>query len=239
MTARDRDVNGELAGMWPMVRAAADAAVRALTPDGLPVAAMDYWEHGAQVSLGTAAPLLAGLRAAVAIARELGAVSSARSWGQAVTTLADGIATGFGRYGYPHLAYVGSSGSDAAITFLGPPFEPRNAAVDQAATQAMKSLTLPDGGMLPGLAWAGNKTAAWTAETAFFALFSAETGAHQTATRILSWLAAHRTKLGTLPEMVNAHGAPASVAPLAWTDAVVLLALLAQNHPLAAVAGAS
>jgi glucoamylase len=239
MTASGRDVNGELSGLWPMVSAAADAAVRALTPDGLPVAAMDYWEHGEQVSLGTAAPLLAGLRAAVAIARDLGAASSARSWSQAVTTLADGIRIGFGRYGYQHLAYDGSSGSDAAITFLGPPFEDQNAAVDQAATQAMKSLALPNGGLLPGLAWAGNKTAAWTAETAFFALFSAETGAHQTASRILSWLAAHRTKLGTLPEMVNAHGAPASVAPLAWTDAVVLLALLAQTHPLPTVTGAS
>ncbi len=33
-----------------------------------PCAATDYWEHGAQVTLGTAAPLLTGLRAAAAIA---------------------------------------------------------------------------------------------------------------------------------------------------------------------------
>jgi glucoamylase len=237
MTADGQDVSSELAPLWPMVKAAANATVRALTPDGLPVAAMDYWEHGEQVSLGTAAPLLAGLRAAVDIARDLGAASAVRTWSQAAATLADGIQTGFGRYGYHHLAYD-DSGSDAAVAFLGPPFEDQSFAVDRAVTRTMKSLALPNGGLLPGSAWPGNTTAAWTAETAFFALFSAETGDHQTASRILSWLAAHRTRAGALPEMVNASGVPVSVAPLAWTDAVVLLALLAQSRPLPAIPGA-
>jgi GH15 family glucan-1,4-alpha-glucosidase len=48
----------------------------------------------------------------------------------------------------------------------------------------------------------------------------------------LSWLAAHRTRLGELPEQVNSRGRAASVAPLAWTDAIVLLALADQAHPL-------
>ncbi len=46
---------GELAGLWPMVGSAADAAERSLSPAGLPGRAIDYWEHGAQVTLGTAA----------------------------------------------------------------------------------------------------------------------------------------------------------------------------------------
>jgi glucoamylase len=237
MSADGHDVSRELSLLWPMVKAAAGATLHALTPDGLPVAAMDYQEHGEQVSLGTAAPLLAGLRAAVDIGRELGAASSVRSWSRAAVTLADGIQAGFGRYGYHRLAYD-DSGSDAAVTFLGPPFESQSFAVDRAATHTRKSLALPNGGLLPGSAWPGNTTAAWTAETAFFALFSAETGDHQTASRILRWLAAHRTRAGSLPEMVNASGAPVSVAPLAWTDAVVLLALLAQRHPLPAIPGA-
>ena len=37
---------------------------------------------------------------------------------------------------------------------------------------------------------------------------------------------------GSLPEQVNAAGQPASVAPLAWTDAIVLLALTAEQHRL-------
>ena len=86
--------------------------------------------------------------------------------------------------------------------------------------------------MLPGSDFPGNRTVAWTAETAFFALYLASAGDHARSAAILSWLAAHRTSLGALPEQVNAHGRPVSVAPLAWTDAVVLLALIAQRQPL-------
>ena len=85
--------------------------------------------------------------------------------------------------------------------------------------------------------WPGNRTLAWTPETAFFALYDAAAGQHRAATRILSWLAAHRTGLGELPEQVNSRGEPASVAPLAWTDAIVLLALASQRHPMLVPAG--
>ena len=86
--------------------------------------------------------------------------------------------------------------------------------------------------MLPGSSWPGNRTVAWTPETAFFALYDANTGQHQAAGRILAWLSAHRTRLGELPEQVSSSGRPVSVAPLAWTDAVVLLALVSQQHPV-------
>ena len=94
------------------------------------------------------------------------------------------------------------------------------------------ALTIPNGGLLPGTNWPGSPTTAWAAQTAFFALFYASTGHHQRAERILSWLDTHRTRLGALPEQVNASSQPVSVAPLAWTDAVVRLALLAQDHQL-------
>jgi glucoamylase len=223
----------QLAQLWPMIRSAADAAVRALS-QGLPAASMDYWEDSVEVTLGTAAPLLAGLRSAADIAGELGASSCARRWDRAATTLAGGIQTGFGRYGYHRRPYQ-NSGTDAAIVFLAPPFAPPDPVIDRAADSAQKDLTLPNGGLLPGTDWPGNKTAAWTAETAFFALFHAEAGQHQAAARILTWLANRRTRLGALPEMVDARGRPASAAPLTWTDAVVLLALAAQSHPLPTV----
>jgi hypothetical protein len=220
--------------LWPMVEAAADAIVRALTPAGLPVASMDYWEEGEQVTLGTAAPLLAGLRAAVGIAGELGDGSSARPWARAAAALSLGIQAGFGRYGFHRLAYDGS-GADVAVTFLGPPFETESSAIGLAAGRAMRSLALPNGGILPGSDWDGNRTAAWTAETALFALYYAETGNHRIAARIMAWIAAHLTSLGSIPEMVDAKGRPVSVAPLAWADAIVLLALTAQARPLPAV----
>jgi GH15 family glucan-1,4-alpha-glucosidase len=162
----------QLARLWPMVEAAADAAVRSLSPDDLPAASMDYWESSVQVTLSTAAALLTGLRAAADIAGELGHETSAAQWARAASRLADGITAGFGRYG---------------------------------------------------------------AETAFFALSDAETGHRQQASQLLTWFATHTTRLGTLPEKVDARGQPVSAAPLAWTDAAVLLTLVAQAHRLPVV----
>ena len=220
----------ELTLLWPMVVRAADAATRSLTGDGLPGPAMDYWEDSVEVTLGTAAPLLAGLRAAADLAPDVGsatATSDGHRWAAAAARLATAITATFGRNGYQRTPAAGS-GADAAVTFLGPPFAVPSAAVLQAARSAQRALTVPNGGLRPGTSWPGTPDVAWTPETAFFALFDASTGQHGQAAALLAWLAAHRTRLGSLPEQVNSSGQPASVAPLAWTDAVTLLALLAQ-----------
>jgi glucoamylase len=219
-----------LARLWPMVSAAAGAAERSLDPGGLPGAATDYWEHGTQVTLGTAAPLLTGLRAAAAIAGALGRPRADQEWSAASARLARAIQAEFGCYGFNRLP-GDPAGPDASVTFLGPPFGPGTAALDRAEDAAERALTLPGGGVRPGSDWPGNAGTAWTAETAFFALFDAATGEHGRAGVLLSWLAAHRTRLGALPEQVTAAGRPASVAPLAWTDAAVLLALSAPALP--------
>jgi glucoamylase len=222
----------ELSQLWPMVTAAADAAARSLTADGLPAASMDYWEEEqTEVTLSTAAPLLAGLRAAADLAHRRGARALASRWDAAATRLAAGIQRGFGTYGFHRVAFA-SSGADAAIAFLGPPLAAASPAVLRAASAAQQALRLPDGGLRPGTSWAGAKDVAWTPETAMFALFDAATGQHQRAAAVLSWLAGHRTALGELPEQVSATGHPVSVAPLAWTDAIVLLATVAQAHQL-------
>ena len=55
--------------------------------------------------------------------------------------------------------------------------------------------------------------------------------------RRISWVAASLSglTLGSLPEKVDARGRPRSAAPLAWTDATVLLTLVAQAHRLPVV----
>jgi GH15 family glucan-1,4-alpha-glucosidase len=217
-----------------MVARAADADVRSLTGDGLPGPAMDYWEDSVQVTLGTAAPLLVGLRAAADLATDVGgaaAGSDGRRWAAAAARLARAIAVTFGQTGYQRTPSAGS-GADAAVAFLGPPFAVPGAAVLRAARSAQRALTVPNGGLRPGTSWPGTPDVAWTPETAFFALFDASTGQPGRAAALLAWLAAHRTKVGSLPEQVNSAGQPASVAPLAWTDAVTLLALLAQSGHL-------
>jgi glucoamylase len=227
----------ELAQLWPMVVRSADAAARSLAQDGLPGPAMDYWENSVQVTLGTAAPLLAGLRAAAALAARIGgaaASSDGHRWAAAATRLAGAITATFGRTGYQRLPLAGS-GADAAVTFLGAPFAEPGAQVLRAARSAQQALTVPNGGLRPGGAWSGTPDVAWTAETAFFAVFDASTGQHGQAAALLDWLAAHRTTLGSLPEQVNSAGQPACTAPLSWTDAVVLLALVAQTRHLPTV----
>ena len=227
----------DLVLLWPMVVRAADAAARSLTQDGLPGPAMDYWENSVQVTLGTAAPLLAGLRAAAALAADIGgaaAASDGRGWAAEAARLARAITAAFGQTGYQRGPAAGW-GADAAVTFLGPPFAEPGPAVLQAARAAQRALTLPSGGLQPGTAWPGTPGVAWTAETAFFALFDAATGQHGPAAALLDWLDAHRTKLGSLPEQVDSAGRPACTAPLSWTDAATLLALLAQARHLPTV----
>jgi glucoamylase len=224
----------ELSQLWPMVRAAANADAASLAPDGLPAPAMDYWENSVEVTLGTAAPLLAGLRAAADLAPLMQAGQAGRRWAAAAARLAAGIRSGFGRTGYQRRPSA-ASGPDAAITFLGPPLATPDRAVWLAAQEAEQDLRQPNGGLVPGVRWTGSTGVAWTAETAFFALFDAGTGQSGAAAGLLSWLAGHRTSLGELPEQVNDDGRPVAVTPLAWTDAVVLLAMLAESQHLPTV----
>jgi glucoamylase len=225
----------ELQRLYPMVARAADAAMASIAADGLPRPAMDYWEDKPiEQTLGTAAPLLAGLRSAAALAGTLGATADQTRWAAAAGRLSTAITGTFGKTGDQRTPEAGS-GADAAVTFLGPPFASPGAAVISAANAARQALAEPDGGLRPGAAWHGAAGVAWTPETAMFALFDAGTGQQPEADRLLAWLAGHRTTLGELPEQVTPGGEPASVAPLAWTDALVLLTLLAQDHDLPAV----
>ncbi|UGQ10646.1 hypothetical protein LO772_28030 [Yinghuangia sp. ASG 101] len=228
----DPAARDHLAALWPAVREAADHAAASLGDDGLPRRSADYWETRTdQQTLGTAAPLLTGLRAAADLGRRVGAGEDAARWSAAATRLADAVDTRFGAHGYPRTPSA-KGGADAAVTWLGPPFAAGDPDVDAAVRRSAADLTLPNGGILPGAKWGGDLTAAWTPETAGFALYEAASGDHAAATARLDWLAAHRTAAGSLPEKVDARGLPASVAPLAWTAAAVLLALGAQETAL-------
>jgi GH15 family glucan-1,4-alpha-glucosidase len=82
----------------------------------------------------------------------------------------------------------------------------------------------------PGEDW-NDLDEAWTPSTAMLALSAAASGDHRRARDHLDWLVAHRTGVGSFPERV-APGGPVSVAPLAWTSALVLLTLAALDGSL-------
>jgi hypothetical protein len=218
-----------------MVRAAADAAARSLGPDGLPQPSADYWEQReSRPTLGTASPLLLGLRSAVALATDLGEADAAQRWHDAVHRLDAGITATFGATGYRRYPAAGA-GPDSAVTFLAPPLAPTSGqgnAVAAAVRRAEAELLMPSGGLRPGdIPRVGG--VAWTPATALFALAAAGRRDDADFDRWFDWLAAHRTTFGAFPEKVTDDGSPASVAPLGWTCSIVLIALAARDGAVA------
>jgi glucoamylase len=234
---RDTDLATRL---WPTVRAAADRAAAALGPDGLPPPGPDYWERRERAStLGTAAALLTGLRAATRLAGRLAerphggpgatrtqAAGGRDGWAEAVGRLERGVAARFAPAGFQR--HPGGGGPDAAVTWLAPPFGLPDPAVAQAVRTAWRRLTVA-GGAVPGRPWLGSDP--WTPATASFALAAMASGDLAAAEARLAWLLGHRTALGAFPERVGRDdGAPRSVAPLAWTHAIVLLTLVSRDR---------
>jgi GH15 family glucan-1,4-alpha-glucosidase len=214
-----------LARLRPLVVRSAGAAVGALDPaTGLPPVSPDYWETPVAVpTLGTAAPWQAGLRAAVPLLRDLGERRLADAAADGARRLAAGVRERFGAVGYARRLTGGPR--DTAVAWLLPPYAPaRDDDVVAAWQSAAAEMARSNGGLAPGGSWRQDGIA-WTPETAAFALTAAATGRRAEAEARLAWLDAHRTPLGSLPEKVGPDGRPASVAPLAWTGALVLLAL--------------
>ncbi|MFB7462898.1 hypothetical protein ACFCZ1_05225 [Streptomyces sp. NPDC056224] len=222
-----------LRALYPMVRKAADYAARSLGPDGLPPASPDYWElDTATTNIGTAAPLLAGLNASADLAARLGLGEDAERWGDAARRLSAGIASAFAPLGYGRTV-DGEHGRDSAVAFMAPPFNAAPPGLGGALDSTYRALLLPNGGVSPGndpgFSWGPY---AWTASTSFFALAWSGTGEQARAGRVLDWVLSKRNGLGELPETVNGAGLPSSVAPLGWTDSLVVLTALAlQGSP--------
>ncbi|MFG2986533.1 hypothetical protein ACGFYQ_35720 [Streptomyces sp. NPDC048258] len=222
-----------LRALYPMVRKAADYAARSLGPNGLPPASPDYWElDTATTNIGTAAPLLAGLNASADLAARLGMDGDAERWGDAARRLSAGIAAAFAPLGYQR-TIDGRHGRDSAVAFMAPPFNTAPPGLGGALDSTYRALLLPNGGVSPGndpdFSWGSY---AWTASTSFFALAWAGTGEQARAGRVLDWVLSKRNGLGELPETVNGAGLPSSVAPLGWTDSLVVLTALAlQGSP--------
>jgi GH15 family glucan-1,4-alpha-glucosidase len=228
----------DLPDLWPMVRRAADHLARSLDAEGLPPASSDYWERDPlreqdprRPTLGVVGPVLAGLRAAADLARLRGETGRTAAWEGAAQRVSDAVARQFAPYGYPRSPVPGGL-MDTSVTFLAPPFAPADAEITAAIADAARRQALPNGGVLPGERWSGSPDVAWTPETALFGLSSAASGRTDEALDRLSWLAAHRTSLGVLPEKVGPTGKPAGPAPLGWTASLVLLTLSALERPL-------
>jgi glucoamylase len=221
-----------LAELEPMIDRSADLAL-SVTARGLPPPSSDYWEmRERELTLGTAAPLLAGLESAALLYPRLGRDGDAARAAAGATRLRAAIRSAFAP-SYPR--YAGGDEPDAAVTFLLPPYVPAaDPRVVAAAEAAEPRLRRPAGGLAPGAGWR-NDGISWTPQTALFGLTAAATGRRDRAESVLAWLRDHRTASGALPEKVLWDGDPGGVAPLSWTAALVLLTVstLAGDDPLA------
>ncbi|SEE92924.1 hypothetical protein [Ruania alba] len=193
-------------------------------PDHLPAPSADYWEHAEdRVTLGTAAPVLAGLESASRLYRLAGDPDRSEQTADAATALRGAIEQSFGASGYGR--YPGRHARDAATAFLLPPFlaEPLPGA-ESAWRASMAGMARPGGGLAPGTSWP-ETSLSWTPQTTLYAWTAATLGDEALATDYLTWVDGHRTASGAIPEKVGPDGSPAAVAPLAWSAALVLLTL--------------
>ena len=192
----------------------------------LPQASPDYWEVGVgRTSLGTVAPLLAGLQASQKMYAALGERALAERSGAAAsrlrTTVGERFDDGWERFGSGKGRDDG--GLDAALTFLMPPFAQSPSRQVVAAWVLYQSDALrPAGGLAPGSHWRHDGIS-WTPETALVAYTAAMSGRREMSAHWMDWLSAHRPAGGSLPEKVLDTGAPAGPAPIAWTAALVVL----------------
>lgn len=188
----------------------------------LPAPSSDYWEHRERVvTLGTAAPVLAGLEAASRLHTHAGDETTAARAAAAAARTSAAIATFFGPNGYGR--YPGPSHPDAASAFVLPPFTtgPLPGATEAWAA-SVEPMMRPAGGLAPGGGWR-EQNLSWTPQTALYALAAASNGDEEQARHWLDWIADHRTPIGAIPEKVNSLGNPSGPAPLTWTCALVVL----------------
>lgn len=204
-------------------RSAAALLTMVDTPTGLPPASPDYWEVPERATtLSTAALTLAGLRAGASAYERIGLPRTELS--DAAVRLSAVIGNRFGGYGFPRHAGGRAGSVDLGVAFLLPPLAPGPKGAAHAAwLGSAERMRRPAGGLSPGGSWPDDGVS-WTVSTSWHAVTAAACGDREVAVSWLRWLDRHRTPAGSLPEKVLYDGSPASVAPLAWTAAAVLLA---------------
>jgi glucoamylase len=222
---RDPSLDGEL---WPSARRAADFLVSTLDADGVPYATADLWEEREGRHSYTTAAAAAGLRAAASFAaRHEPAVHAA--YADAAERARAAIDRVFwsddeGRY----LRTVGDPTVDASLLGLAWPF----AAIDPAgprmrATVAAieQRLGRPGGGIrrYEGDTYAGGHP--WVLAAVWLGLWRRQIGDTAGLARAVAYAKRVARPLGLLAEQVTEDGEPAWVLPLAWSHAMLVLAV--------------
>jgi len=202
-----------------------DAALRAINdPSSLPPPSADYWEvKEKRLTLATAALVCTGFESSGQLYRILGDLDQADAATAAAARLRTAIKINFGHQGYPRHLGGSSRSTDLGVDFLLPPLSTdQDQTVVRAWERAAVVMARPAGGLAPGGSWRSDGVS-WTNVTASRAMTAAFIGRRDEAMARLRWLDQHRTAAGSLPEKILRDGQAASVAPLAWTAAAVVI----------------
>jgi glucoamylase len=200
-------------------------------PRSLPAASPDYWEREeSDLTLSTAALVCAGLVAASRLYLLVGDERRATVTSAAGQRVREAIEAGFAEQGYPRTIGGPAGSVDLGVSYLLPPFA---AEVDEDVLRVWRGsaakMARPAGGLAPGGSWRDDGVS-WNTATSSYAMTSAFVD-RDAALHWLRWLDRHRTGPGSLPEKVLYDGEPASVAPLAWPAAAVVIATDELQHP--------
>lgn len=225
-TERDAAV----AQLQPMVTRSTRHVLDLVGREGLPPASPDYWEVPEDaLTLGTVAPLVAGLQQASRLLELSDDHALAATAFDASIRTKVAVIRAFGPTGFAR--YAAGGHADAATAFLLPPFLTTAVpGVEDRWRESAVAMVRPANGLAPGAGWREDGVS-WTPQTSLYAWVAAENGDIAQADDWLTFLDSHRTASGSLPEKVLADGSPAAVAPLAWSAACVLLALDALDSP--------
>ena len=212
-----------ITGFQPLLDRSVAAILRSVQ-DGstLPPPSPDYWERAERrVTLATCSVLLAGLRSAERLYQAVGQPRPVLS--PVADRFEQTILTTFAPDGFPRHPGGPPRTVDLGVAFLLRPFA---GVTDPSAVQAWRRsptfMRRPAGGLAPGGSWRRDGIS-WTPTVASYAMVEACEAPRERAVARLRWLDQHRTTAGSLPEKVRADGSPASVAPVSWTAAAVVI----------------
>jgi GH15 family glucan-1,4-alpha-glucosidase len=222
---RNRQLDAEL---WPSARAGAEFLLGAVDDGGLPDATADLWEerHGSHAY--TAASFVGALRAAAGMAARHEPHRAAR-YRRAAGDVRESVDRAFwsdehGRY----LRTPGDPTVDVSLLGLAWPFravDPAGPRMRATAAAVERELGRPGGGILRYAAdrYAGGN--AWVLAALWVGLWRRQVGDEEGHRRALAYAERVATPLGLLAEQVSDEGRPEWVLPLAWSHAMLVLAV--------------
>jgi GH15 family glucan-1,4-alpha-glucosidase len=216
------------AGLWPSTRYAADFLLGSIEAQGIPCETADLWEERDGCHAYTAAATVGGLRAAASFARRHEPELADR-----YRSAAEGLAAALDRcfWSDEHGRYLRTLGDptvDVSLLGLAWPFgavDPRGSRMRATADAVERMLGRPGGGVTryEGDTYAGGNP--WVLAALWLGLYRRQVGDADGHRRALAYAQSVATPLDLLPEQVTDDGEPAWVVPLAWSHAMLVLAV--------------